>query len=428
MTHHSFSSIRPVRSGATPCADPFHPFESRKAGFVSRCLLIALVALASCVEAGSPDGETSADPLAFGHPDSVLLWTDAEKRVGFPRYDRIFPTRRIEAGSPPRPLVAADPRTDMAPAGWPPDSFDARAFLAEHHQVGLIVVHDGRVLVEAYADGHGPDQPWVSYSVAKSVVSLLVGAALHDGYIRDLDDSVTTYVPLLRGGAYEGVSVRDVLTMSSGVAWNEDYGDPESDVSREVDYGGVERLRFLSDRERVAEPGVRFNYSTGEIFLAGAVVRGAVGNNLSEYLEQEIWRPYGMEADATWMLVEPGGPEYAGCCISATLRDYARIGTFVLDGGVTPDGERVLPKGWMQASTRPSPSNPGYGYLWWLHEDGSFSARGIFGQLIHVDPALELVVAMHGLWPDPASDLLAERRDRFLDEVKASLRGEAVAP
>lgn len=425
MAHHSFLSIRSFRGSVTPFADPLRPFESRRTGFVKRCLLgAALMAATSCAETGRPEEGGSAEVFAFGHPDSVLLWTEAEKRVGFPRYHLIFPTRSVEAGGPPSPLAQAS----AAPAVWPAEDFDAQAFLAENHQVGLIVVQDGRVLVEAYADGHGPNQPWVSYSVAKSVVSLLVGAALYDGYIRDLDDPVTAYVPLLRGGAYEGVSIRDVLTMSSGVAWDEDYGDPESDVSREIDYGGVERLRFLSDRERVAEPGARFNYSTGEIFLAGAVVRGAVGNNLSEYLEDEIWGPYGMEADATWMLVEPGGPEYAGCCISATLRDYARIGTFVLEGGVTRDGTRVLPEGWMEASTTPSPSNPGYGYLWWLHEDGSFSARGIFGQLIHVDPELDLVVAMHGLWPAPGSEALSESRDRFLEDLKSSLRQEAAAP
>jgi CubicO group peptidase (beta-lactamase class C family) len=330
----------------------------------------------------------------------------------------IFPTRRIEAGTIAKPLPASTEIVDV----------DAVRFMEENHQTGLMIVRDGRVVLEAYAHGHGPEQPWVSYSVAKSAVSLLMGAALADGYIGGLDDHVTDYVPILRGGAYEGVRIRDVLRMSSGVDWNEDYGDPGSDVSREIDYGAAERLAFLNDRPRVAEAGTRFNYSTGEIFLAGAVVRGAVGNNLSEYLGQKIWGPYGMEDDASWMLVEPGGPEYAGCCISATLRDYARIGTFALDEGVTPDGARVLPEGWMAESTTPSPANPEYGYLWWLHGDGSFSARGIFGQLIHIDPSLDLVVAMHGLWPEPVHEAHAQARDRFLEQLKAGLREPAPTP
>ncbi|MEX2470900.1 MAG: serine hydrolase domain-containing protein, partial [Gemmatimonadota bacterium] len=365
---------------------------------------------------GEPGATATPDVSpALGHPDSVLIWTAAERRAGFQRYDHIFPTRAIPA-SPER--LALPPATTP----WPAD-IDIDGFMEHDSVMGLIVVRGGEVLAERYRAGHAAETRWVSYSISKSLVSMLVGAAIQDGYIASVDDPVTRYVPLLRESAYDGVTIEDVLTMSSGVAWNEDYGDPESDVSQEIHYDAVERLRFLGDRERVAPPGTRFNYSTGEIFLAGAVVRGAVGNNLSAYLARRIWEPYGMEDDASWMLVEPGGPEYAGCCISATLRDYARIGMVALSDGVAPDGTRVLPEGWMAESTTPSPANPGYGYLWWLHDDGSFSARGIFGQLIHVDPALDLVVAMHGLWPEPVSEERGERRERFLEELKGALGG-----
>ncbi len=364
------------------------------------------------------DAETSAVALEgsgdFGHPDSVLLWTAGERRAGFPSYDRIFPTRSIPASGEPMPLPPAT-------APWPA-ALDIDRFMERDSVMGLIVVRGGEVLAERYADGHGPEKRWVSYSISKSVVSMLLGAAIEDGLIESVTDPVTRYVPLLEGSAYEGVTIEDVLTMSSGVAWNEDYSDPESDVSQEIRYGAVERLRFLGDRDRTAEPGERFNYSTGEIFLAGSIVRGAVGNNLSAYLHQRIWGPFGMESDANWMLVEPGGPEYAGCCISATLRDYARLGLFALRGGRLADGTAVLPEGWMARATNPSPANPDYGYLWWLHEDGSFSARGIFGQLIHVDPALNLVVAMHGLWPEPVSEARSARRATFLERLKDGLR------
>lgn len=359
--------------------------------------------------AGDVEGATH-----FGHPDSVLLWTAAERRVGFPSYDRIFPTRSIPASSEP---------VTLPPATLPwRAAIDIDGFMERDSVMGLIVVREGQVLAERYTDGHDTETRWVSYSISKSVVSMLLGAAIRDGYIASVRDPVTRYVPLLGGSAYEDVTIEDVLTMSSGVTWNEDYSDPGSDVSQEIHFGAVERLRFLGDRERSAEAGVRFNYSTGEIFLAGAIVRGAVGNNLSAYLHQRIWEPFGMESGANWMLVEPGGPEYAGCCISATLRDYARIGLFALRGGRLSDGTTVLPDGWMTRATTPSPANPGYGYLWWLHEDGSFSARGIFGQLIHVDPSLDLVVAMHAVWPEPVSDSRSARRDAFLERLKATLR------
>jgi len=394
--------------------------------------LAATVALAAQVVLGAcaaPAGRTSAsssDTLAFGHPDSVIFWSPAEQQAGFPNYDRIFPTRLIRASEDPYPLPRAARALGEVTYEVDGASYGIRHFLEHNHVEGLIVLRNGEVLLEEYRGEHGPSRRWVSYSVSKSVVSLLMGAAIRDGYIASVDDPVTKYVPLLEGSSYDRVPIRALLRMSSGVEWNEDYTDANSDSSREIDYGGMERLRFLGSKPRVADPGTRFNYSTGEIFLVGAVVRGAVGNNLSAYLRQTIWGPFGMEADANWMLVEPDGPEYAGCCISATLRDYARIGLFALSGGRLPDGTHVLPGGWMEASTTPSPTNDGYGYLWWLGEGDSYSAQGIFGQTIHVDPDLDLVVAIHSAWPNPTGRAFSEHRAAFLRAVKARL--EETAP
>lgn len=344
--------------------------------------------------------------------------------AGFPRYDRIFPTRVIPAGTDPSPLPP-DP-IDFSGLRYEVDgrALDLAAFMERNEVAGLLIARSGAVLLEEHGGEHTADTRWVSYSIAKSVVSLLVGAAIRDGHIGSADDPVTEYLPLLEGSAYDGVTIRDVLRMSSGVAWNEDYSDPESDVSREIDFGALERLRFLGGKPRVAEPGTRFNYSTGEIFLTGSVVAAAVGEDLSSYLHRKIWEPFGMEAEANWMLVEPEGPEYAGCCISATLRDYARLGLFVLADGVLPNGARVLAPGWIEESTSPSPTNPDYGYLWWLHDDGSFSARGIFGQLIHIDPVLDLVIAMHATWPEPTDPERSADRDAFIRAVKAWIRPE----
>lgn len=391
-------------------------------------VLLALAVIGSaCGPASGPHvAETRAGSATlpvhdFGHPDSVLLWTPEQQRAGFPNYDLLFDTRFIPASNTPSILPARP--TDFGNLRYEVDgrAFGLDDFITHNHVTGLIVVQDGEVLLERYAAPNGPSVRWVSYSVAKSVVSLLVGAAIRDGYIGSVEDRVTHYLPLLGGSAYDDVSIRDLLRMSSGVAWNEDYSDPESDVSREIDFGALDRLRFLGGKPRVADPGERFNYSTGEIFLVGSVVRAAVGNNLSSYLHQKIWEPFGMEADANWMLVEPGGPEYAGCCISATLRDYARLGLFTLADGTLEDGGQVLPEGWIAESTSPSPANPGYGYLWWLGDDGSFGARGIFGQMIHVDPSLDLVIAMQGMWPEPTGESFAEHRDRFVAAVATAL-------
>ena len=153
---------------------------------------------------------------------------------------------------------------------------------------------------------------------------------------------------------------------------------------------------YLGGLAREENPGLSFNYNTGETNLVGAVLRAAIGNNASSYLEAKVWRPF-MEHPATWSITE--NVELGGCCIHATLRDYARIGMFALSDGVLPDGTRVLPEGWMRDSTTPSAGYPGYGYLWWLREDGAYAGIGIFGQLIWVHPKDQMVIVTHSAWP-----------------------------
>ena len=187
---------------------------------------------------------------------------------------------------------------------------------------GLIAVKDGRVHLERYGLGNDANSRWISFSVAKSVVSMLIGAAIQDGYIASVDDPVVDYLPRLKGGAYDAVTIRHILQMSSGVAWNEDYADPNSDTAK-APAGGMALVEYMRVLPRVAPPGAKFNYNTGETSIAGALLRAAIGNNLATYLSHKIWQPFGMEADGSWVIDQPGGVEYGGCCINATLRDYA---------------------------------------------------------------------------------------------------------
>jgi CubicO group peptidase (beta-lactamase class C family) len=265
---------------------------------------------------------------------------------------------------------------------------------------GLIVVQGNDILLEYYAENHSEETRWISFSVSKSITSLLIGAAVKDGYIDNVDELVSDYLPRLKGTSYGDVRIRDVLNMASGVAWNEDYADPQSDVAVAGAYNGLQLVDYLEGLPKVAKPGTVFNYNTGETNLAGELLRSAIGNNASEYLEHKIWRPFGMEHDAYWLLSSEGGVETGGCCLNATLRDYARIGIFTLRDGVLSDGSRVLPEGWMTESLTPMsgfgrPGYEGYGYLWWLFDQGAYSARGIFQQWIFMDPEKELVIATH---------------------------------
>jgi len=343
--------------------------------------------------------------VATTTPEKGLLFLPSEQReVAFGAIDQLFPTRTITASTDPRPLVETP-----LPLGQLAYQVDQREqtidqLLEDRRVRGFLVLQGNRILLEHYAQGHGPDTRWISFSVTKSVTSMLIGAAIRDGFIDSVKDPVTRYLPRFTGSAYETVTVGQVLQMASGIKWNEDYGDPESDVAKAGGANGLTLLDYLSELERSAAPGERFNYNTAETNLAGEILRAAIGNNATTYLERTIWHPFGMANDATWLLGEPYGGELGGCCISATLRDYGRLGLFA-KSQYLGTGSPTVDHAFMQESTVPSHGYDGYGYLWWLWGDDVFSAIGIFGQHIYINPALDLVVAMHG--NDDTADALA---------------------
>ena len=339
---------------------------------------------------------------------NILSWSPEQQLQGYGSMANIFPTRRVAAGDSvlPLPNAAQNKAFDEGGLSYSFASTDkvetdvkgVRNFMQRMNTAGLIIVKDGAVQLERYALGHNAQTPWVSFSVTKSVVSMLVGAAIKDGYIRGVDDLVTDYLPRLKGGVYDVVTVGQLLQMSSGVGWNEDYSDFESDIAV-APLGGMPLFRYMNQLTRAAEPGTVFNYNTGETNLVGALLRAALGNNLSTYLTTKIWQPFGMESDANWLLDQSGGAEVGGCCISATLRDYARIGLFALHEGQLRDGQGVLPENWMQRSITAADSFAGYGYSWWLMQPEVFAAEGVFGQVIWIDRRHNLVIALHSVWP-----------------------------
>lgn len=299
--------------------------------------------------------------------------------------------------------------------------YSIEQFMARNHVGGLLVLKDGKIRLEQYGLGNTEDTVWISYSMAKSVTSLLYGAAIADGFIKDLDAKVTDYLPAMKGSAYDGATLRDLLQMASGVQWNETYSDPNSDVGNYPGGNVVEFLDFMAAKPRVAPPGERFNYSTGETDLAGVVLRAAISNNLATYLTHKIWMPL-MEAPAYWATHGTGGGERGGCCIYATLRDYGRLGQFVLNDGVLPDGTRVVPEGWIAESTTPSPASAGYGYFWWLDGEGIFRASGIYGQGIYFNPASDLVIVVLSAWPVASGGDFGSHRNAVFREIDRFLQ------
>lgn len=357
-------------------------------------VFVLALSAAVVLQAKAPFIDPADDAGNLGKPQDLLFWTPEQQVSSYRNINKIFPTREIAKGDdtlelPYKPQELGPTEFIEAEKAWTVDQYFEKQNVA-----GLLVIKNGNIVFERYGLGNTKDSLWISWSVAKSVTSMLIGAAIEDGYITSIDAKVTDYLPLLKNSAYDQSTIRNLLQMASGVEWDETYADKSADINI-APFDTLGLYEYLRDKPRAAEPGEIFNYNTAETNIAGDLLRSAIGNNLSTYLSDKIWKPFGMGADANWMLSQPGGGEQGGCCISATLRDYGRLGLFALADGQLADGSRVLPEGWMKDSTAPSKGFDGYGYFWWLGKDGSYLGVGIFGQAIYINPSENAVVALH---------------------------------
>ena len=355
-----------------------------------RCWLITLTIFSSLILGQEKLTSENA-------PKTILFWNTEQKLEGFGNIKEILPTRQVSKSQNFYPF-----RYDLLDLSnlkykFKGEEFSLEDFIQTFKIAGLIVIRDGVILYESYDFGNDETTKWVSFSVTKSVTSMLLGAAIKDGHIKSVEDKVTIYLPQLLNSNYKDVSIKQVLQMSSGIDWNEDYEDPLSDVNIAGALNSLNLYEYLNNLNKKSSAGNKFNYNTGETNLIGGIVRAAIGDNLSNYLEKKIWKPFGMEFNAYWVIDTDYEQELGGCCLNATLRDYARLGMFAMNNGKLNNGVEILPKNWMKDSTTPSRNNSYYGYQWWL--DGpayqSFYADGIFGQFIWIDPVSKTVVAMH---------------------------------
>ena len=395
---------------------------------------IALGTLLTLVVAGtagwfSLDKETRGLLKTFPTNRDLLFWNQAQRDAAFRALDRISLLAKWNTAQP-----SATPRA--LPAGQPlPMGVDVDAYMKEHHMAAVLIMQGGKLRLERYGLDFDGDGRWTSFSVAKSFTSTLVGAALKDGLIKSMDDKVSDYLPDMKGSAYDDVSLRQLLTMTSGVQWNEDYGDPQSDVARFNNHQpepGVDALiSYMRRLPRAAPAGARWNYSTGETNLIGLVLNAAIQKPLTQYLQEKIWQPAGMEQQATWLLSKTG-KEISGCCVQASVRDYARLGQFILEGAQV-GGQGILPDGWLHEATHKQADigapGRGYGYQWWTYDSGSFAARGIFGQGIFIDPARQLVIVSNGNWnkAGSANNPSYAAREDFYQAVQKAVDDEAAA-
>ena len=389
---------------------------------------LVLATLAAVLAAGgawyaSLDKETRGLLSALPTDRDVLSWQQDQREAAFRAMDRMPVLAKASS-------VTASPTPLPLPAGQPLEIPGIDEYLRQQNTAGLVILQNGRVRFERYGLGFDAAGRWTSFSVAKSFTSTLVGAAIQDGHIKSLEDKVSAYLPGLRGSAYDDVTVRQLLTMSSGVRWNEDYEDPEADVAQfnnaTPEAGMDATVSYLRKLPRAHPPGELWNYNTGETNLIGVLVSAATGKPLAQYLQEKIWHPAGMESQATWLLGRTGN-EIAGCCLQASTRDFARFGLFVLANGAA-GGQQVVPPDWFAQATRKQKDigdpGRGYGFQWWTYDDGSVAAQGIFGQGIYIDPQRRLVIASNSNWTRASLGPDSKAREAFYAQVRALIDAE----
>jgi CubicO group peptidase (beta-lactamase class C family) len=337
--------------------------------------------------------------------------------ITFEHSDTLFPVHRVLHKGSVSPLPQAAKQLTNVHFQSRGTAYDLFDYIADNRVAGLLVLKDGAVAFEDYELGIGPASRWVSFSMAKSVASTLVGAALQQGLVTSLDEPMTRYLPQLKGGAYDDVSLRNVMQMASGVKWNETYADPHSDRRKLLDIQLEQKpgsiLAYMNSLPKTGAPGSIWNYSTGESFLVGAFLEAATRKPLATYLSETLWSRLGMEQDATWWVESPGGMGFAGSGLAATLRDYGRFGLLVQRDGVI-DRQRIVPAGWFQQAGSAHVIGGvlvDYGYLWWPvpagepSHRGAFEARGIFGQHMYINQTEKLVIVVLSARPKPDTAL-----------------------
>lgn len=312
--------------------------------------------------------------------------------TNFSNMDAAFLSTQVPRGDGPVSELPKGPEAQL------PDS--TAAWIKDRSVTSLLVLQGGQIVHESYHLGTGPDDLRISWSVAKSYLSALFGVLLDEGVIRSLDTQVTEYAPQLIGSAYDGTTIEDVLQMESGVTFDEDYLDYNSDINR---MGRVLALGGYMDnftaelKDRSNDPGADWKYVSIDTHVIGMVIRGAAGPGIPTLLSEKIIMPLGLE-HTPYYLTDGGGVAFVLGGMNMTTRDYGRFGLMIEQNGQY-NGQQIVPANWIASSTRASAktteTETGYGYQWWIplgSEPGQFLARGIYGQYIYIDQSRDLVI------------------------------------
>lgn len=334
------------------------------------------------------------------------LFSGEEQYSNFYRTEELLPSDKVAKSS--QPIAWPQGKAVALPQHYTYEGkqLPTQALLEETDTAALLVIKDGKIRYENYRLTGAPDRHWMSMSVAKSVVSALVGIAVAEGKIKSIEDTAVTYVPALKGSGYENVSIKNILQMSSGARWLEEYGNPDSEITRlgSAMVTGSSLLEFVAKIQNELEPGTFNRYNSADTQVLGLILEAATGKSMAAYTQEKLWEPLGATHEAYWNTDNDGNAmAFAG--LNATARDYARIGeAFRLNGKF--NGKQIIPADWVQASITPdaphlmpgtranSDASMGYGYQWWLPEgdEQDFCAIGVLNQFVCVSPKHDTVI------------------------------------
>ena len=349
----------------------------------------------------------------------------AEDKIvhNFSHMDEAFLSKPLSRGDGPTAELSYG--AEYAPPAEVNDWIKARDVTA------LVVLKDGQIVYENYFKGTQPDDLRISWSVAKSYLSALVGILLDEGAIASLDDPVTTYAPKLKGTAYDGATLRNVLNMASGVTFDEDYLDPDSDINkmgRALALGGELDDFTASLKDTFPTPGSQWQYVSIDTHVIGMVVRGATGRSVTDLLSEKIITPMGLEY-APYYVTDGAGVAFVLGGLNLTTRDYARMGQMFLQNG-RYNGQQIVPADWVAASTAPSAPTTegqiGYGYQWWIPQgatEGEFMARGVYGQYIYINRADGVVIATNAADRKFRDTGVSDQNIAIFRQISAALGG-----
>ena len=360
--------------------------------------LIALVSVTLLVTACSKDPQEERLSWASS------LFTGVDQYQNFNRVYEFFPTSELIPSNTPL-IFEHGPSIELPSHFIFQDNLvNVNEYLSRTDVTALLVLKDGTITYENYWLTGGKSVKWLSASVAKSFISALIGIAIDQGYINSIDDAVTVYVPQLKDSAYDGVRIKDILQMSSGASWNEDYSDPNSDINRSVRIFalGGSLDEFTASLKNEKKPGTFNRYNSTDTQVLGMLLREATGISVTQYMQKMLWDPIGAEDNAYWLL-DSENMEVAYGGFNATARDYAKLGElYRLEGNI--NGTQIVPSNWIQASITPDAAHLmpgenalsdyplGYGYQWWIPDDsGDFMAIGVYNQFIYVSPQNNVV-------------------------------------